>query len=140
MPNAFVERCHSKTSSFHLPHGEMSITLDDVSHLLHLPIGERFLDNGRITKDEAIEIVVEYLGADPEKAMNEVDRSRGAHARFEFLRNIYETEIQRAEQDDGDAEQVMVHKSHALRAYLLFFVGTLIFMDKSATYTDIVYL
>jgi len=32
------ERWHAETSSFHLPVGEMNITLDDVACLLHLPI------------------------------------------------------------------------------------------------------
>lgn len=54
MLNAFVERWHSKTSSFHLSHGEMSITLDDVSYLLHLPINGRFLDHESMTKNEEL--------------------------------------------------------------------------------------
>jgi len=36
--SAFVERLHRETSSFHLPVGELTITLDDVSSLLHLPV------------------------------------------------------------------------------------------------------
>ncbi|KAH1254510.1 Protein MAIN-LIKE 2 [Glycine max] len=36
--SAFVERWHRETSSFHLPVGEVTITLDDVSSLLHIPI------------------------------------------------------------------------------------------------------
>ncbi|KAI5435105.1 hypothetical protein KIW84_021798 [Lathyrus oleraceus] len=36
--SAFVERWHLETSSFHMPFGEMRITLDDVACLLHLPI------------------------------------------------------------------------------------------------------
>lgn len=46
-------------------YGEMSITLDDVLRLLHLLIRGRFLDHGRMTKDEALEMMVEYLGVDP---------------------------------------------------------------------------
>ncbi|XP_058766540.1 uncharacterized protein LOC131640150 [Vicia villosa] len=34
----FVERWHIETSLFHMSFGEMTITLDDVSILLHLPI------------------------------------------------------------------------------------------------------
>lgn len=29
---------------------------------------------------------------------------------------------------------------HDMRAYLLYLIGTAIFMDKSATYTDVIYL
>ena len=40
MINMLVERLHHETSSFHLPHGEMTITVDDVACMLHIPIRE----------------------------------------------------------------------------------------------------
>ena len=36
--SVFVECWHKETSSFHLPVGEVTITLDDMASLLHLPI------------------------------------------------------------------------------------------------------
>ena len=39
---AFVKRWHAKTNTFHLLIEEMTITLDDVSNLLHLPIVGQF--------------------------------------------------------------------------------------------------
>jgi len=42
---AFVERWHRETNSFHLPVGEMTMRLDDVSMLLHLPIIGQFCPN-----------------------------------------------------------------------------------------------
>ena len=35
---AFVEHWHPKTHSFHLPHGEMTITLQDVEVIMEMPI------------------------------------------------------------------------------------------------------
>lgn len=138
--NAFVERWHSETSSFYIPLGEMFITLDDVSCLLHLLIRGRLLDHGRITKDEELEMMVDHLRDNSEEAKDELDRTRGAHAMFEYLMKIYETEILRAEQPASDYEQVGLHIAHAIRAYLLYLVGTSIFMDKSSSYTDVVYI
>ena len=43
---AFVERWHEETSNFHLPFGEMTVTLDDVACLLHLPIDGMLLSHG----------------------------------------------------------------------------------------------
>ena len=36
--SAFVERSQPETNTFHLPFGEMAITLDDVSVILGIPI------------------------------------------------------------------------------------------------------
>lgn len=67
----------------------MSITFDNVSCLLHLLIRGKLLDHGRISKDEILEMMVDYLGVDTTDAMAEMDRTRGAHARFEFLKRVY---------------------------------------------------
>lgn len=42
MQVTFAKRWHSKTSFFHLPLGEMTIILDDISFLLHLPIRKNY--------------------------------------------------------------------------------------------------
>lgn len=47
----------------------MSITLDDVSCVLHLPISGRLLDHDRINIDGALEMMVDYLGVDPGDAL-----------------------------------------------------------------------
>jgi len=61
---AFVERWHRETSSFHLPFGKMSVTLDDVFVLLHLPIiGELFI-NEALNYDVALECVINLLGVE----------------------------------------------------------------------------
>ena len=35
-------------------------------------------------------MTVEYLGADPKEVMDELDKVRGAHARFLYLKKVYE--------------------------------------------------
>ncbi|XP_058776702.1 protein MAIN-LIKE 1-like [Vicia villosa] len=47
MVMAFVDRWHPETSSFHLPHGEITITLDDIACLLHIPIRGTLLGHVR---------------------------------------------------------------------------------------------
>ncbi|MCI64201.1 serine/threonine-protein phosphatase 7 long form-like protein, partial [Trifolium medium] len=42
--SALAERWHEETSSFHMPAGEITVALDDVSCLLHLPLTGRLLD------------------------------------------------------------------------------------------------
>ncbi|XP_058726819.1 protein MAIN-LIKE 2-like [Vicia villosa] len=71
---AFVERWHPETSSFHLHHSEVSITLDDVAWLLQIPIRGTLLGHGRLTKEEVREMLIEELAADPKYVLEEVER------------------------------------------------------------------
>nr|XP_012568992.1 protein MAIN-LIKE 1-like [Cicer arietinum] len=66
---AFVERWHRDTNNFHLPIGEMTITLDDVSSLLHIPITGAFFSVNIFNKDEAAELLGELVGVSLADAM-----------------------------------------------------------------------
>lgn len=121
--------------SFHSSLGEISITLDDVSCLFNFFIKGKLLDHGRISKNKALELMVDYMRVDPEDAMRELEKTRGAHARFQFLKNVYIDEILIAEQARGDVEQVRLHRAYAMRAHLLYLVGiTVSLMWMSSTY------
>ena len=69
MQGAFVERWHKETSYFHFPNGKMTITLNDLTFLLHLPIREKLLDHSIIKRDEVQEMMVIYLGVEPMNAV-----------------------------------------------------------------------
>lgn len=51
-------------------------------------------------------MMVDYLGVDPTEANEGLDETKGAHARFEDLNQIYTYEIQRTHLATGDDEQV----------------------------------
>ncbi|XP_006606971.1 protein MAIN-LIKE 1-like [Glycine max] len=55
---SFMERWHRETSSFHLPMGEVTITLDDVVSLLHLPVERQ----PGLRQDIAMDHTYAYLG------------------------------------------------------------------------------
>ena len=55
-----------------------------------------------MTKEEARESLVEELGADPVDALEEVDKTRGAHVRFSFLKRRFDEELVEARQAEGD--------------------------------------
>ncbi|MCH98345.1 serine/threonine-protein phosphatase 7 long form-like protein, partial [Trifolium medium] len=70
--SAFAERWHQETNTFHLPIGEMTITLDDVSCLLHLPIsGASFSPPKKMGTNTARACVMALLGVSYAKAMSE---------------------------------------------------------------------
>ena len=72
---AFVERWHKDTNSFHLPVGEMTITLDDVSSILHIPIVGQFPTYEALSYDEAKDLLIELLGVSETKANEELKES-----------------------------------------------------------------
>ncbi|KAH1228734.1 Protein MAIN-LIKE 1 [Glycine max] len=112
--SAFVERWHRETSSFHLPVGEVTITLDDASSLLHIPI------TGTLHSFEPL--VTSDVTAD--EAIAETHHTGGPHVRLSWLRDMC-----RARQ-----------RVAAARTYLLHLVGCTLFANKSATHVHVVHL
>jgi len=68
---AFVERWHRETSTFHLPVGEFTITLDGVAALLHLPIIGALHSFEPLLVDEAVFLLMELLEVFNEEARAE---------------------------------------------------------------------
>ena len=126
--SAFVERWHRETSSFHMPVGEMTITLDDVSCLLHLPITGAFYTYEAIDTYAAVEKLVDLLGVAASEARAETHQCRGPHVRLSWLREVYQSRCA--------ARQWI----QAARAYLLHLVGCTIFANKSSTHTSVFWL
>ena len=63
MLSAFCERWYPETTTFHLPFGEMTITLDDVASILHIPVtGSMISLSQPLRVDDANALLVELLG------------------------------------------------------------------------------
>ncbi|KAJ1407063.1 Aminotransferase-like, plant mobile domain [Sesbania bispinosa] len=92
--SAFVERWHKDTSSFHLPVGEMTITLDDVNNLLHIPVHGRFFFLPSLGKDEAKELLVTLLGVSYSDTHEEIEYTRGPSVKLSWLRSVYENKVE----------------------------------------------
>ncbi|GAU24004.1 hypothetical protein TSUD_328060 [Trifolium subterraneum] len=75
--SAFTERWHLETSSFHMPFGEMTITLDDVACLLHIPVRGIFYTPVPVSMEEVAALATELLGVPYEEAYLETSRQRG---------------------------------------------------------------
>ena len=127
--SAFTERWHRETSSFHLPVGEMTITLDDVSSLCHLSVSGAFFSLPLLPRHDACLLLISLLGVSLSEAMLETDSTRGAHVRLSWLMDIYNRELANEER-----------LQYAARAFLLHLVGCTLFADKSSTYIEVAYL
>ncbi|KAL5172647.1 Protein MAIN-LIKE 1 [Glycine soja] len=126
--SSFVERWHRETSSFHLPVGEISITLDDITTLLHLPIVGALHDFQPLCTDEAVLLLVELLMVSPEVAMVEKGQCGGPYVCLQWLRDMYQPRCQTQ------------HWTAAARAYLLHLLGCTLYANKSATHVHVVHL
>jgi len=69
------------------------VTLDDVSCLLHLSIDGMLLAHESISRGDAMEMMMRYLGSSPRDALEEVNDTRGAHAHFSYLRRIFKERL-----------------------------------------------
>ncbi|KAL5133384.1 Protein MAIN-LIKE 2 [Glycine soja] len=69
--SAFVERWNGETNTFHFPVGELTITLDDVLSLLHLPITGALHSFHALSTEEARFLLTELLEVSAEEARAE---------------------------------------------------------------------
>nr|XP_027191104.1 protein MAIN-LIKE 1-like [Cicer arietinum] len=109
-------------------YGEMIITLDDVSSLLHIPITGAFFSVNIFNKDDAAELLGELLVVSLAAAYAEFNLMRTTTVRYSWLLDVYH---QRCSNQ---------HWQMAARAFLLFLVGCTLFSDKSAFAVSVAYL
>lgn len=126
--SAFVKRWHRETSTFHLPVGELTITLDDVASLLHLPITGALHTFEPLVTSDAIGLLTELLEVSHEEAIFETRQAGGPHVRLGWLRDLYESQCR--------ARRWVV----VARTYLLHLVGCTLFANKSSTHVHVVHL
>jgi len=97
MVRAICERWHTETSSFYLPMGEMTITLDDVYNLLHIHIQGRMLDHDEVMdRDRGIDLMTRLLGMSDVAARAEVRTEYVGHISYPTLKRVYEAHLTEA--------------------------------------------
>jgi len=86
---AMAERWHQEISSFHLPIGEMTITLDDVACLLGIPVTGRLIQEDELDHDYVVDLLVTHLLFPVEEAVGQVS-DFGACVTYTALKERYE--------------------------------------------------
>ena len=115
-----MERWQPETNAFHMPFGEMTITLDDVPALMGIPVLDRSVSKPRRLTD-AKEMLVSLLGVSPRDAKDELGLMRGSSVRLKWLRSKF------SHITDADSGRRI---QSAARAYLLYLAGCILFSDK----------
>ena len=100
--------------------GEVTITLDDVLSLLHLPVVGDLHAFQPLHVDDAVQMLVDLLMVSTEAVRAKTRQCRGPY--------IYERRCQAG------------HWTAAARTYLLHLLGCTLFANKSATNVHVVFL
>ena len=121
---ALVERWHPETHTFHFPHGEATITLQDVAVQLGLPVDGLPVTGS--TRVDWRQLCLELLGVVPPD-----DRLHGSRLSLVWLTEHF--------QDlafDADEAAIQCYA----RAYILQLMGGCLFMDKSGNNMHLLFL
>lgn len=150
--SAFIERWHPETSSFHLPFGEMTITLDDVKQITGLAIEGELLGNVEFENvDVAVDLVHRTLGVDKNLIRKEFKENQDQLClRFTWIKKMMSGKealrgVDSGNEDTDDEEGETLRKAKELvqcsvRGYLLYSLGCNLFADKSGTRVNVGYL
>ncbi|KAJ6801691.1 ribonuclease 3-like protein 2 [Iris pallida] len=124
--SAFVERWHPETNTFHLPGGEMTITLDDVHHILGLRVDGRVMMNDNFSEkgfewyDEIVKHVSNSLGVDAETFTTLAHFKKSYGLPLGYLEKTFDA-----------TEAVGDNVDRVARGYMQFILGAVGIPDKS---------
>ncbi|KAK9107289.1 hypothetical protein Syun_023300 [Stephania yunnanensis] len=137
--SSFMECWHPETNTFHLPFGEMSISLEDVSILLKIPVMGKVVVVGNFARyteeshSDAIKMVSKLLGVSIEDAEDEVNISKGLTVRKFWLKS-------RLCPKASSRNITYPSVECTARAYLLYLLYCTLFADKSGSQVSIALL
>ena len=126
--SALVERWRRETNTFHLPLGETTITLDEVSLVLGLQIDGDPVVGPKVGDEAAMDMCGRLLGKLPSAANKEVNCSR---VKLNWLKRTF-SECP----EDASSDVVKCHT----RAYLLYLIGSTIFATTDGDKVSVKYL
>lgn len=129
--SAFIKRWLSITNTFHIPFGEMTITLDDVSCLIGLPVIILHVSLGGQIEERPYELVARAFALSKTTAQQSLAKSDDSTVTLEWLQSTFSYL-----HDVNNDLTIMA----VAGAYLLYLLGCPIFSNKTGTMVSIQYL
>lgn len=124
----------------------MTIILDDVHNLLHIPIHGRMLDHDEaMGQDRAIDLMTRLLGMSDADARAEIRSESAGHISYPTLKRVYEHHLIEARrlEDPQTREELQERdrrRAWCVRSFLLYLVGCAMFTNKTNRHVDLIYL
>lgn len=84
--SAFSERWQPKINTFHLPFGEMAVTLDDVATIMNISIAGSPVLVPHLTGNEAQNLLCRLLGVSIIEAADQTVETRGPYVTLDWLK------------------------------------------------------
>jgi len=139
-----AERWHQETSSFHLPVGEMTITLDDVACLLGIPVAGRLIQEDDLDPDHGVKLMVTHLLFLVEDAVEQASNNSGAFVTYTALKEHYEHLLNRCNhlmgEDLSEEEEMSRIRPACVKAFLLLLLGYTIFAGKNSKTINLLWM
>ena len=130
-----VERWRSKTHSFHLPHGKMTITLQDIKVIMGVPV-DGLSVVGFTRMDDWGDLCAKLLGHRPLNSIVGAGKNiavmEGPRVKAKWFDERFSNPL------PADTTEVLVQQY--ARFYIQGMLGGMLFMDKSSERVSIMYL
>ncbi|XP_024626761.1 protein MAIN-LIKE 1-like [Medicago truncatula] len=124
----------------------MTVTLDDVSNLLHLSIEGRMMDHdAKVDRDHEITLMTRLLGMSDSVARSASKTKYGAHISYPALKRLYEEHLTEARRlEDPQTMEWPVERDRRrhwyVRSFLLYLIGSALFTNKTNGHINVIYL
>jgi len=140
-----VERWHEETSSFHLPVGEMTITLDDVACLLGIPVARWLIQGDDLDHDTGVELMVTHLLFPVEDAVEQASNNSCAFVTYTALKERYKHLLNRCNHLMGkdlseEEEELSRIRLACVKTFLLLLLGYTIFVGKNSKTINLMWM
>ena len=143
-----AERWHQKTNSFHLPVGEMTITLDDVACLLGIPVAGRLILEDDLDHDQGVDLMVTHLLFPVEDAVEQASNNSGAFVTYTALKERYEHPLNRCnhllgEEDlseEEEEQELSRIRPACVKVFLLLLLDYTLFAGKNSKTINLLWM
>ncbi|XP_024632223.1 protein MAIN-LIKE 2-like [Medicago truncatula] len=124
----------------------MTITLDNVHNLLHIPIHGRMLDHDEaMGQERAFDLMTRLLAMSDVDVRAEIRTESAGHISYPTLKRVYEDHLTEARRlDDPHMREELQERARrrqwCVRSFLLYLVGCALFTNKTNRHIDMIYL